>query len=47
MRHQTQGSGLGLYIIKSIIVKLGGKIGFQSEENKGSTFWFTLPLKIR
>lgn len=44
MRHQTQGSGLGLYIIKSIIVKLGGKIGFQSEENKGSTFWFTLPI---
>ncbi len=45
MRHQTQGTGLGLYIIKSIITKLGGKMGFQSEESKGSTFWFTLPIK--
>ncbi len=45
LRYQTQGSGLGLYIAKSIIEKSGGKIGFQSEENKGSTFWFTLPLK--
>jgi len=43
--HQPQGSGLGLYIVKSIINRLGGKIGFQSEENKGSTFWFTIPIK--
>lgn len=43
LRHQINGSGLGLYIAKSIIVKSGGKIGFKSEENKGSTFWFTLP----
>ncbi len=41
---QTQGSGLGLYIAKLIVENLGGKIGFQSEENKGSTFWFTLPI---
>jgi signal transduction histidine kinase len=45
MRYQTQGSGLGLYIAKSIIERSGGKIGFKSEENKGSTFWFTLPIK--
>ena len=43
IRQQTQGSGLGLFIAKSIIERLGGKIGFQSEENKGTTFWFTLP----
>jgi len=44
VRYQTQGSGLGLYITKAIIEKSGGKIGFKSEEKKGSTFWFTLPI---
>ena len=45
LKYQTQGSGLGLYISRAIIEKSGGKIGFKSEENKGSTFWVTLPLK--
>jgi signal transduction histidine kinase len=45
LRYQTQGSGLGLYIVKSIIDKMGGKIDFRSKENKGSTFWFTIPIK--
>ncbi len=45
LRYQTQGSGLGLYIAKAIVEKSGGKIGFESEESKGSTFWFTLPIK--
>ncbi|MCK4781790.1 HAMP domain-containing histidine kinase [Candidatus Parcubacteria bacterium] len=44
LRHQTHGSGLGLFITKSIIKRLGGKIGFNSEENQGTTFWFTLPI---
>ena len=43
--HQTDGSGLGLYIAKSIIERSKGKISFQSQENKGSTFWFTIPIK--
>lgn len=45
LKYQTQGSGLGLYISKAIVERSGGKIGFKSEENKGSTFWFTLPIK--
>jgi signal transduction histidine kinase len=42
---QTQGSGLGLYIAKSVADSAGGKIGFTSEEQRGSTFWFTIPIK--
>ncbi|HEC72810.1 MAG TPA: hypothetical protein ENI26_00370 [Methylophaga aminisulfidivorans] len=41
---RTEGSGVGLVITKRIIEEMGGKIGFESKVNIGSTFWFELPL---
>ena len=42
--HNKEGSGLGLPLVKSIVEKLGGKISFESERNKGTTFSVSLPI---
>jgi two-component system, sensor histidine kinase and response regulator len=39
------GTGLGLSIVRKLVEMMGGQVGAQSEVDKGSTFWFTLPLE--
>ncbi len=42
--HRFQGLGIGLYICAEILRRHDGTYGVESEEGKGSEFWFTLPI---
>jgi two-component system sensor histidine kinase VicK len=45
LKTETEGTGLGLFIAKNIIEAHGGEIWFESEEDRGTTFYFTLPVE--
>lgn len=46
-RYKISGSGIGLFVAKSIVKLSGGRINFSSFENKGSMFWFSLPAAVK
>jgi len=44
MKHQTVGTGLGLFIVKAIIDANKGRVWFESQEDEGTTFYFEIPI---
>ena len=46
-KRKIMGTGIGLYLMKKLVEAMGGEMGVQSEPQKGSTFWFTIPKVMK
>ncbi len=44
--NEIEGTGIGMTITKQLVEKMGGDIGFDSQVDHGSHFWFTLPVSV-
>lgn len=45
LSRQSEGTGIGLYLVKSLVDTLGGTISLSSKKNHGSTFFVSIPVK--
>lgn len=43
---KSDGTGLGLILVRNLVNLMGGKLGVKSEIGQGSTFWFSVPVEI-
>ena len=46
-RHEVRATGVGLPLAKTMVERMGGSIGFESEPGRGTRFWFELPAVLR
>ena len=44
-KKESDGNGLGLYIVKSVLKKMGGKVWFESDDAQGTVFYVSLPVE--